>query len=330
MFRFWFGDKKNQQVSPVLSSPPPPALDLKALREAEAARANRTAQALAQGRLPDDAKARMERQKSGQLPWTSDLSVSEWAGLRAYRFRPLGQVMGSSFYHVGYVPNGLLSYYTNTHEMRAPTQAMYEGRRLALERMEQEAIALGAHAVVGVDLKRSPFQLQDDVVEFSCFGTAVTLENVPLPSRPILCSVSGQDLVRLLARGVMPIGLALGASFYYVRTDFWDLRQERSFYNQEMGHFSRAVNEIRRTVTHKLHEDAKRLGGTGVVGGDFSFHVEEIAGGTTNDDQEIIDHILQALMVGTVISHVPQMEMPVAPKLAITLNDGLIRGQRGR
>lgn len=321
MFRFLFGDKKSEQGTPARVSPPPPALDLKALREAELARANRTAQALTSGQLSKDVKVRMEQQRSGQLPWTSDLSVSEWAGLRAYRFRPLGQVMGSSFYHVGYVPNGLLSYYTNTHEMRAPTQAMYEGRRLALERMEQEAAALGAHAVVGVDLKRSSFQLQEDVVEFTCFGTAVTLENVPLPGRPILCSVSGQDLVRLLARGAMPIGLALGASFYYVRTDFWDLRQERSFYNQEMSHFSRAVNEIRRTVTHKLREDVKRLGGTGVVGGDLSLHVEEIAGGTGGNDEEIIDHILQALMVGTVISSVPRLETSIAPQLTVSLND---------
>lgn len=308
MFRFRFGlgpkDKDSEQA---FVSPPPLRLDLAALKKSEAERSRRTQEALSRGQLPPDALARLQSQRSGELPWTSDLSVNEWLAVRRYGLRPLGQVMGSSFYHVGYAFSGTTSlgyggYRMSSRELDAPTRALYEGRELALSRMRQEAAALGANAVVGVHLDQKGYDAEAGLVEYACFGTAVRVDGLETPQEPIISSVSGQDFVRLLAADALPVGLALGASFYYLRTDWMDLRQERSWYNREMTHFQQGLQWARHYALRRMKEDIQRLGGDGVVGVEFQLRTEEVAGGSTDDGEEIVDHLIEAVLFGTAVA----------------------------
>ena len=293
MFHFHFGGKSAKDSSL--------QLELAELKRQESARAQSTLDALQRGELPPTVVTRIRSQNAGDLPWTSDLSVNEWALLSRYRLETLGQVMGSSFYHVGFVPNYAFGFIPVSQELEAPTQALYEGRHLALSRMAQEASLMGAHAVVGVRLEAKGFNLEEHMFEYVCFGTAIRVEGLAPSNHPTLCTVSGQDFVRLLVAGAMPIGLALGGSFYYLRTDWWSQRQSMSWYNQEMQQFQRAVSDIRRLTMQRMREDVRKLGGSGVLGADYHLDVKEISGGKTNDDQEIVDHILEAIMIGTVV-----------------------------
>lgn len=307
MFRFTFGrgDKpRSDENGARFNSPPPPRLDIAALKREEGDRLQALRHALANGVLPPNVTNRLQSQLRGELPWTSDLSVNEWAALRPYRLRPIGQVVGSCFYHVGYVPNGYSGFYTQSHEMAAPTRALTEGRALALARMEQEARVLGANAVVGVHLKRTRFVFEDVIYEFAAYGTAVRVEGLPESQAPLLCTVSGQDFARLLAAGALPVGLAMGASFYYLRTDWWDVRQEMSFYNQEMTHFQRGLGTARKMAGAKLRRDAERLGAKGVVGTELEFDVQEIPGGMTNENERIEDHLISVFMMGTAVEYI--------------------------
>ncbi len=307
MFRFTFGrgdrSRGDDHRSP-FNSPPPPRLDLAALKREEGERLRALHDALASGVLPPNVERRLRSQAGGELPWTSDLSVNEWAALRPYRLRPLGQVVGSCFYHVGYVPNGYAGFYTQSHEMGAPTRALTEGRSLALARMEQEARALGANAVVGVHLQRKRFVFENVVYEFAAYGTAVRVEGLPESREPLLCTVSGQDFARLLAAGALPVGLAMGASFYYLRTDWWDTRQQMSFYNQEMTHFQRGLSTARQLAGKKLRQDTHHLGAKGVVGTEVEFEVEKVSGGVTNDNEPIEDHLIIVFMMGTAVEYI--------------------------
>src|SRR5580704_15906615 len=101
--------------------------------------------------LPEAAKERLQRMRgSGSTPtlFTSDLSINEFLLVREAGFDPLGLVMGSSIYHIGWQ---MRKFFQN-QELDVLTQAMYEARELAMTRMEEEADLLGADGIVGVRL----------------------------------------------------------------------------------------------------------------------------------------------------------------------------------
>ena len=111
--------------------------------------------------LPPDAVARLQEQASRQgTPrhfFTSDLSTNEMLLVQRAGYEPLGQVMGSSIYHMGFQWRNFA--WRNSartqgaaFELDVLTQAFYNARHLALGRLQQEAALLGASAVVGVRL----------------------------------------------------------------------------------------------------------------------------------------------------------------------------------
>lgn len=108
-------------------------------------------------------------------PFTSDLSGQEFWTLLQAGYRPLDMVMGSCVYHVAH--QGLLrslGMVGRNAEMTNFSQALYDAREIAMERMQQEAIAAGAEGVVGVDLHEGSHNWQPHVIEFFAVGTAVT------------------------------------------------------------------------------------------------------------------------------------------------------------
>ena len=272
---------------------------------------------------------------AGELPWTSTLSVADWLSLRKLSLRPIGQVMGSSVYHMGWIRSsqtnfqGLGNYsgmgysggmgWTRTSfEIREPTQALYDARSLAMARMREEAARLGANAVVDARLIHKDFESLSEAVEFVCIGTAIRVEGLaPLPS-PLVCSTPGEDLLRLLAAGSFPVGLAVGASYYYLATNYSDRWQQTSFSNQEMQHFTNGVYDVRHFAQRRLQEDAKRLGADGVVGVDYTFRVEAISAKVGQDsEEEVEDHILEFVMFGTAVGREKRYESALGAGRAV-------------
>jgi uncharacterized protein YbjQ (UPF0145 family) len=108
-------------------------------------------------------------------PFTSDLSGQDFWTLLHAGYRPLEMVMGSCVYHVAH--RGLLKTLGSTGqnvELTNFSQALYDAREIAMERMQTEAIEAGAEGVVGVDLHEGSHNWQPHVIEFFAVGTAVT------------------------------------------------------------------------------------------------------------------------------------------------------------
>src|SRR6202789_291377 len=103
------------------------------------------------GGVPQDAISRLRRMSGvgGAPMFTSDLSVSEFVLLDELAMQPLGLVLGSSIFHVGFQ----IGNYFQNQELGYLSQAMYQARELALSRMEEEAAVLGADGIVGVRLE---------------------------------------------------------------------------------------------------------------------------------------------------------------------------------
>ncbi len=107
-------------------------------------------------------------------PFTSDLTGQDFWTLLQAGYRPLGLVMGSCVYHVAH--RGLMKTMVQAGqnaEMTNFTQALYDAREIAMERLQQEAAALQAEGVVGVDLHEGSHTWKSHVIEFFAVGTAV-------------------------------------------------------------------------------------------------------------------------------------------------------------
>jgi uncharacterized protein YbjQ (UPF0145 family) len=123
-------------------------------------------------------------------PFTSDLTGQAFWSLLRTGHRPVGMVMGSCVYHVAHRGTlKTLGQLGRNVELPNYTQALYDARELAMQRMQSEAQELKATGIVGVDLQEKSHGWGSHVIEFFAIGTAI----VPLaggrtitPPTPVL------------------------------------------------------------------------------------------------------------------------------------------------
>jgi uncharacterized protein YbjQ (UPF0145 family) len=118
-------------------------------------------------------EGKLHRAPNGR-PFTSDLSGQDFWTLLRTGHRPVGMVMGSCVYHVAH--RGMLKSMAQTGrnvELANFTQALYDARELAMERMQSEAQTLSAEGIVGVDLQEKSHGWGSHTIEFFAVGTAI-------------------------------------------------------------------------------------------------------------------------------------------------------------
>lgn len=300
-----------------------------AARRAADARDAASRAALEQGGLPLRAQERLaqERGPDGRPKlWTSDLSVSELLSSHSAGFEPISQVLGSSVYHMAFAL-GQWSY-SSSGEIASFSHALYHARELALGRLLQEATALGAHGVIGVRLELTQYEWGANLLEFSALGTAVRLRGWtgPLP-RPFTSDLSGQEFVKLLHAGYVPVTLAMGCVAYYLYTTWVDEYARQSWTNQEMDGYTQGVYSARHLAFSRLAEDARRVSANGVVGSAMQMQVREVTASHTkqysNETEKIEDYIVEFFAFGTAIAEVDPRHKVVKPRLVVDLEDSL-------
>ena len=120
-------------------------------------------------------RGKLHRAPNGR-PFTSDLSGQAFWTLMQTGKRPVGLVMGNCVYHVAH--RGMIQSMRQTGqnvELEQYTQALYDARELAMERMQKEAedIGDGVLGIVEVKLKENSHGWGSHVIEFFAVGTAV-------------------------------------------------------------------------------------------------------------------------------------------------------------
>lgn len=122
-------------------------------------------------------------QTSENRSFTSDLSGQDFWTLLQSGYSPIGLVLGTCVYRVGYRgPGAAAKTFLRSAELPHFTQALYEARELAMVRMQDEASALGAEGVVGVQLIEKSHFWGSHVIEFLAIGTAVR----PIPGAQVV------------------------------------------------------------------------------------------------------------------------------------------------
>ncbi|MGH2895128.1 MAG: heavy metal-binding domain-containing protein [Solirubrobacteraceae bacterium] len=198
--------------------------------------------------------------------FTSDLSVNEFLLVKESGFEPVGLVLGSSIYHIGFQQAS----WNQNQEMVVLTQAMYHARELAMTRMEEEADQLGADGIVGVRLDIGRYEWGADLTEFIAVGTAVKHRGGELHrspnGRPFTSDMSGQDFATLLRAGYRPAGLVMGNCVYHVARQGMLASLKQVGRNVEMPNFTQALYEARELAMERMQVEADELQSEGIVG----------------------------------------------------------------
>jgi uncharacterized protein YbjQ (UPF0145 family) len=110
-------------------------------------------------------------------PFTCDLSGEDFWGLVRGGFRPVALCHGVCVYHVAHKTLGqwFSSMKQVSQNMEQPqfTQALYDARELAMERMQWEAQDAGGTGLVGVEVRESSHGWESHIMEFVGVGTAI-------------------------------------------------------------------------------------------------------------------------------------------------------------
>ncbi|HYA99399.1 MAG TPA: heavy metal-binding domain-containing protein [Ktedonobacteraceae bacterium] len=241
--------------------------------------------------------------------FTSDLSVNEFLLVRESGFEPIGLVVGSSIYHIGFQ----FSNWKQNMEVNVLTQAMYNARNLAMTRMEEEANALGADGIVGVRLVITSYEWGESMAEFMAIGTAIRSRNGQqyrnARGKPFTSDLSGQDFWTLLKAGYRPVGMVMGNCVYHVAHQSFGQMMRQIGQNVEYTFFTQAVYDARELAMERMQAEAANLGAQGVVGVNI---VEDSRGWGS--------HVIEFFAVGTAIIPISAEHQIQQPALTISLN----------
>lgn len=278
--------------------------------------------------LPEAARARM-REIQGTSTWGSALSTQEFNAIKGVGFDPVGQVLGTAVFQVGYQGgygcsgawSGYLGQNLSTDvssrawaPFSALVQSMYTARQTALARAVAECSALGGDGIVGASLTMRRFIAGG--LEFTALGTAVRARGSVRPRRPFTSHVTGQEFAKLIHAGYVPTGLALGISIAS-RHDDYRTRASLSRWagNQEVPGYTQLINNARHDARNQLMKDARKHGGDGVVVDEISLRIGERECPTYQGGR---DHIAEAFLLGTSIARFERRHREDAPR-ALTI-----------
>jgi len=278
--------------------------------------------ALEAGHIPPTAAARLRdnasRRETGTAMFTSNLSVNEFLLTRDVGYEPLGQVMGTTVYHVGYqyMPGQTwgnrdpMSGLPLSQEMTVLTHANYEARSLTFNRLMEEATCLNADGVVGVRFERiGGFEV--GLFEFKAVGTAVRKIGASGPKgRPFVSNLSGQDHWALRKAGMTPVGFVFGNCSWYQVSGWRTQSRDMSGWfgtNAELPDFTQGVYESRELAMSRLSAEAAHVGASGVIGVSIEPHVEIIDVDQGNNYHRR-DLLAQFTIFGTAVRYDPGAE----------------------
>jgi uncharacterized protein YbjQ (UPF0145 family) len=222
------------------------------------------------GGIPLAADRRLRVLSTGKGAFTSGLSVGDYAILDRLGPRPLAQVLGASVHQVGwqFLPNPTQWGGELFCELDMVTRAWDQARRRALDRLTEEARAVGADAVVGVELRRGEHDWAAGSVDFVVTGTAIRLPGSDGGGWPVLSDLSIADYWKLHQAGYTPVGLVAATAVFFISPSSqtqW-LRLASTASNQELTDFTQGFYAARETALRYITSQADSCKATGIVG----------------------------------------------------------------
>lgn len=229
--------------------------------------------ALERGQLPARVDQRLRATVAGEQPWLSTLDIADLFMAEGLHIVPLGHVTGSAYYHVATDPRGreFLDGDSNATNL---IRGYYASRDLAIDRLILEAKRMHAHAVIDAQFKVSR---QDRLIEVSVVGTAIQWTGVREGTKIPVSPLSGEEFLKLMQIGWMPVGLALGYHWHVMPVGYRTRQISTAWLgqNQELTGVTQRFGLTREVATRMLRRDAAAMGANGVAGVRIDTHIEE-------------------------------------------------------
>lgn len=213
---------------------------------------------------------------AGGAGWAGAGGAGAWAGswrgswpgwVKYYSWSDLGMGRGYAGGGGGWGPGGLAGGGWGAvaaavcWERISYERGVEEAARLALERLEAETSALGAHGVIGIRLRFRYLEGMASTLEFTALGTAVVRAGAGKLPRPFTSHLDGQSLLKLLGAGMVPVAAAVGVGSVAAELPRWSVGGT----SMELRPFGDAVEMSRRLAADRLAA-AARSGGWAVLG----------------------------------------------------------------
>ena len=277
--------------------------------------------ALENDELPEFVEDRLKAAAAGKTPWLSTTTPAELLLGRSHGLRPLATVSGTCWLHYGW----------------SWTEGHVDGWDSAIARIKSEALAVGANAVVDVQMRTSPSPSSDSM-DFTLFGTAIRFDKLPASSDPAIATVSALDFVRLLEMGIAVCGIAVGADYDYLNGSFGGyaggygggygtaLSGPSDFVASQLRAFGGNANveilsdlwqRIRRNA-HGRMRDRAALTGNGVLA---RTHFGQLL--RVERDKQSPDYLGRQIVIGTVVDTVRASTIPHNIQMVVDMRDGL-------
>ncbi|MGC8464467.1 MAG: heavy metal-binding domain-containing protein [Acidimicrobiales bacterium] len=293
--------------------------------------------------LPPAAQRRVE--VAGQTDLRSSLlSVSSNTGMESVGFTPVSEVMGcivlstsgalmpscGVYQQMGMTPFGLGMNAAPARAYLADTQGVttsggYEpyvdvlnrGWAMAIDRMVQEATALGASGIVDVRLSEQRFE--GGALEFMVLGTAVRSTVIDHLHDGLLFTthVSGADFAKLVHHGWTPARLVVEVSLAIRHDDYLMLSQRSMFaQNVELPGLSELVSVARHGAKRRIE---RYLGRNHEVGAIIDSLRTRVFGNEPFENHS--DHLAEVRVVGSTLRATGPQEFPMRTLSMISLKD---------
>jgi uncharacterized protein YbjQ (UPF0145 family) len=241
--------------------------------------------------------------------WGSLLSARDFAAITSVGFQPVGQVLGTSVVHLGYVSRGGRCSSSGSGRARTDLASAESGpfnlllrkrngvRRQVLARALEECQALGGDGIVGLRLTVSPFPAGG--TEFTVQGTAVRARTDVRPAAPFTSQLTPPEFARLLLAGWVPTALVFGLALGARHDDQRTRSQTRRRVVGEVRTYSELVNDTRRDARSQLAQAVAAQGADGVVVAEMDLHLGERECPAQEGRH---DHVAEATILGTAVA----------------------------
>ena len=267
--------------------------------------------------LPSFVTDRLRGAAAGSGAWVATMTPAELLLARTHGVRPIATVSGTCWFQYG----------------QSWTEGHAQGWHEALDRIQREAVAAGANAVVDVRLRtlRHTFGASMD---FTLIGTAVRIEGLAPSPHPVISTVAALEFVRLLEADIVPVGLAVGARFDWLGNPYgssgsmwsgsgdWtalsDIQAKlRSFQSIPIMTLTNFWEGIRRDAHRDLRESVARQGNGVLAHTHFGQLIRR------ERDKQPPAYLGRHIVIGTVVDTKPGAKVPHAIEMVIDMRDGL-------
>ena len=253
------------------------------------------------GRIPTGALERLQEAAAGTKPWMATLTPAELRIARSHGLKSIAAISATCWLHYGY----------------SWTRGHAEGWGQALARLAQEAKACGANAVLDVKMRTIRLPLGESM-DFTLIGTAVKIDGLPPSSDPIIATVPALEFVKLLEADVVPIGIAIGAHYEWMR-DWSGYAADPSFwFNTEARQLSDLWEQVRQTAHQNLRQNVRSQGNGVLAHLNFSqmFEVEREVG-----ERKVKEYLARHIVVATIVDARRGTPLPHEIKMVVDMRD---------